>query len=142
MGIYRATGPPVATPARCSVPASLWIEERPGVWLLTARGELDYADCSAFRSMVERVVQARPEACIVDFSGVEYLDSSCLGQLLSLHRDYCGAGGRLALVASKPVGAILDVTRLDGMFEVAADIASALASLSDQSPPSGPRITD
>jgi anti-sigma B factor antagonist len=120
----------VEVSARCRVPASLSIEERPGAWVLIAGGELDYADCSVFRANVERVLQAKPPACVVDFSEVEYLDSSCLGQLLRLHRDYGTSGGTLVLVASRPVDAILSLTRLDGVFTVAPDVASALVGVS------------
>jgi anti-sigma B factor antagonist len=112
------------------VPATISTDERPGAWVLTARGELDYADCAAFRSHVDRVLQAMPSACIVDLSEIDYLDSSGLGLLLSLYREYGNAGGKLVLVASETVDGILDITRLDNLFATADDVESALAGLS------------
>jgi anti-sigma B factor antagonist len=111
------------------MPAAMSIDERPGVWVLTARGELDYAECATFRKQVERIVSAMPAACVVDLSGIDYLDSSGLGLLLSLYREYGGAGGRLVLVASDTVDGILEITRLDDVFTKADTVGSALESV-------------
>lgn len=111
------------------MPASIRIDEGPDTWVLTARGELDYADCPTFRSHVQRVLNGMPGACIVDLSGIDYLDSSGLGLLLSLYREYGNAGGRLVLIPSETVDGILDITRLDSLFDTAADMPSALARL-------------
>jgi anti-sigma B factor antagonist len=112
-----------------TMPAAMSIDERPGVWVLTARGELDYAECAAFRKLVERIVSEMPAACIVDFSGIDYLDSSGLGLLLSLYREYGGAGGHLVLVASDTVDGILEITRLDNVFTTSDTVGGALASV-------------
>jgi anti-sigma B factor antagonist len=111
------------------VSATISTEERPGVRILTARGELDYADCAAFRAQVELVLLEMPPACIVDMSEVDYLDSSALGVLLSLYRAYEGDAGRLVLIASETVDGILRITRLDRIFVTATDVDSALAAL-------------
>ncbi len=112
-----------------NMPAEMHIDERPGVWVLTARGELDYGECAAFRKLVERIVSEVPPACIVDLSGIAYLDSSGLGLLLSLYREYGGAGGRLVLVASDTVDGILEITRLDDVFAKADTVSGALQSV-------------
>lgn len=109
--------------------ATLSIVELPEAWVLTARGELDFAECPAFRASVERVVRSRPAACVVDLTDVDYLDSACLGLLLSLQRDYVAPGGRLVLVPSETVDGILKLTRLDRVFAAADDVPSALAIL-------------
>jgi anti-sigma B factor antagonist len=111
------------------MPAYIEIDERPGVWVLQARGELDYADCEAFRRSIERVLSAMPRACIVDLSGIDYLDSSGLGLLLRLYREYTGAGGRLVLIASAVVEGVLEITRLDELFATADDLGAAMESV-------------
>jgi anti-sigma B factor antagonist len=109
--------------------AHIEIDERPGVWVLQARGELDYADRDPFRHHIERILSERPRACIVDLSGIEYLDSSGLGLLLRLYREYTRSGGRLVLVASPMVEGVLEITRLDDLFTTAHDLVAALASV-------------
>jgi anti-sigma B factor antagonist len=111
------------------MPARIEIHERPDVWVLEASGELDYADCEAFRHQIDRVVTEMPRVCIVDLSGIEYLDSSGLGLLLRLYREYSTAGGRLVLIASAVVDGILEITRLDDLFVTADDLGTALASI-------------
>jgi anti-sigma B factor antagonist len=78
---------------------------------------------------VERVLSARPPACIVDLSRIEYLDSSGLGLLLRLYREHTASGGRLVLIASPVVEGILAITRLHELFTTALDLDAALASV-------------
>lgn len=111
------------------MPASIFIEERPDAWVLTAQGELDYSECAGFRLQIDRILRAMPPACIVDLSQIDYLDSSGLGLLLSLSREYTSAGGHLVLITNETVDGILEITRLDGIFSTAADIESALHHL-------------
>jgi anti-sigma B factor antagonist len=74
-----------------------------------------------------------PPACIVDFSHIDYLDSSGLGLLLSLSREYDQAGGRLVLVTNETIDGILEITRLTGIFSIAPDVDSALLHLRETS---------
>jgi anti-sigma B factor antagonist len=118
------------------VSASIAIDERPDAWVLTASGELDYSECAGFRLQIDRILRAMPSACVVDFSHIDYLDSSGLGLLLSLSREYGTAGGRLVLVTNETVDSILEITRLDGIFSTAADVEAALLLLHKNGPAS------
>jgi anti-sigma B factor antagonist len=130
-GHIPVSGPIACGVTRRNVSASISIEERAGVWIVTVAGELDYADCAAFRIRIDHVLMEMPAACIVDLSGVDYLDSSALGILLSLYRAYEGGPGKLVLVASETVDGILGITRLDKIFVTAADIEEALTIVGD-----------
>jgi len=111
------------------MPATFTLDEHPDAWILTALGEIDYADSPAFRSCVECLLSGAPPAAIVDFSKIGFLDSSGLGQLLRLHREYDADSRRLVLIPSKPVLSVLDLTRLSERFTTAPDLASARAAL-------------
>lgn len=108
-----------------AVDATIELDERPDTWILTVAGELDYSKCALFRQHIDRVLQAMPRGCVVDFSRIEYLDSSGLGLLLSLAREYGTAGGQLVLVTNETVDGILEITRLDGLFTTAPDVDAA-----------------
>ena len=118
--------------------AHIQIDKRPGVWVLAASGELDYADCEPFRRHVERILSERPRACIVDLSRIEYLDSSGLGLLLRLYREFTNSGGRLVLIASPVVEGVLEITRLNELFNTATNLDTALTSIG---PSTGGRTT-
>jgi len=96
------------------------LDEADGRWVLVLSGELDYGECAAFRVTIDRILKHAPPSVIVDLSGIEYLDSSGLGLLLSLSKDYGAHGGRLVLVTNESVDSILDLTRLSGIFSCAS----------------------
>ena len=118
------------------MPASIALEQRDDVWVLTVSGELDYAECAGFRMYIDRILKAVPPTIVIDFSGLDYLDSSGLGLLLSLSREYGTSGGRLALVTNATVNTILEITRLSAVFTTAATLDEALQRLTDTKTPS------
>jgi len=117
------------------VPLATSIDEFPDAWVLCAQGDLDYSECVTFRIDIDRILRAAPPAVIVDFSHIEFLDSSGLGLLLSLSREYAETGGRLVLISSETVESVLDMTRLKGVFTIEADAVSALEHLRNTEPP-------
>lgn len=102
-------------------------------WTLSLQGELDYAECAAFRMTIDRILKHAPRAVIVDLSGLDYLDSSGLGLLLALSKEHAAQGGRLILVTNESVDSILDLTRLSGIFSCAPSVEEAELMLADVS---------
>ncbi len=101
------------------------LAQEPEYWLLTLHGDLDYGECASFRMNIDRILKTAPPATIVDLSGLEYLDSSGLGLLLSLSKEYGAQGGRLVLVTNETVDNILSLTRLNGIFSTAVSLEEA-----------------
>jgi anti-sigma B factor antagonist len=112
---------------------SIELDQSEPTWVLRVAGELDYGECATFRMHVDRILRAMPTATIVDMSGLEFLDSSGLGLLLSLSREYSSLGGRLVLVTNETVDSILELTRLTGIFSISAS-ADEAATVVAQSP--------
>lgn len=110
------------------------LAQEPAYWLLRLDGDLDYGECASFRMSIDRVLKAAPPATIVDLSDLEYLDSSGLGLLLSLSKEYGSQGGRLVLVTNETVDNILSLTRLNGIFATAGTMADAQAMVGDTTP--------
>jgi anti-sigma B factor antagonist len=106
------------------------LDQETEYWRLTLAGDLDYGECAAFRMNIDRILKSAPPATIVDLSGIEYLDSSGLGLLLSLSKEYGLSGGKLVLVTNETVDNILSLTRLNGIFATAPDIDQALQIVS------------
>ena len=109
------------------MPVTMNLEQRKETWVLSLCGELDYGECSGFRVQIDRILKGSPPAAVIDLSKLDYLDSSGLGLLLSLSREYSTAGGRIALVTNKTVDSILEITRLNGIFSVFGTLDQALA---------------
>jgi len=102
------------------------LNQQPAYWRLTLAGDLDYGECATFRMNIDRILKSAPPAAIIDLSGVEYLDSSGLGLLLSLSKEYSVTGGKLVLVTNETVDNILSLTRLNGIFATAPEMDEAL----------------
>jgi anti-sigma B factor antagonist len=100
-------------------------EQAPGLWTLSLFGDLDYGECAAFRMSIDRILSSAPPATVVDLSELEYLDSSGLGLLLSLSKEYGAEGGKLVLVTNETVDNILSLTRLNGIFSTATSMLEA-----------------
>lgn len=100
-------------------------------WTLSLQGELDYSECAAFRMTIDRILKHAPPATVVDLSELDYLDSSGLGLLLALSKEYTALGGRLILVTNESVDNILDLTRLSGIFSCASTVDEACLMLED-----------
>ena len=113
---------------------SLDLVQEPTHWTLKLVGDLDYGECAGFRMSIDRILKSAPPATIVDLSGLTYLDSSGLGLLLALSKEYTAQGGRLVLVTNETVDNILALTRLDGIFSTAASLDDALAILGEPRP--------
>jgi anti-sigma B factor antagonist len=107
------------------------LEQGEPYWKLVLNGELDYSECAGLRMNIDRILKASPPACVVDLSGLDYLDSSGLGLLLSLSKEYGAQGGRLILITNETVDNILSLTRLNGIFSTAATVPEAEELLAD-----------
>ncbi|MCE5204230.1 MAG: STAS domain-containing protein [Coriobacteriales bacterium] len=109
------------------------LEPQDGQWTLVLSGELDYSECASFRMTIDRILKSSPKSTIVDLSRLDYLDSSGLGLLLSLSKEYGASGGRLVLVTNDAVDNILDLTRLSGIFSTVSSLEEAQQMLADTS---------
>ena len=83
-------------------------------------------DYAAINTAGKVVPQASPPSTVVDLSRLDYLDSSGLGLLLSLSKEYAATGGKLVLVTNETVDNILSLTRLNGIFATAPQMEQAL----------------
>lgn len=113
------------------MPLAISLDQTDDRWILTLEGELDYSECATFRMTIDRILKHAPPATVVDLSALEYLDSSGLGLLLSLSKEYAALGGRLILVTNESVDNILDLTRLSGIFSCASSVEDACTMLED-----------
>lgn len=73
---------------------------------------------------------AGPQDVVLDFSGVNYINSSHLARLLKLRKKIVAADGKLLLCGvDKQVWGAFAVTGLDKVFAISDDVTTALATL-------------
>ena len=101
-----------------------------GAVVLAISGEIDLHASPQLRSELREILAGKALVLLVDFSGVEYIDSSGLATFIEYVREAAASGGKLALFGLKPkVRTIFDLVRLNELFVIAADLASAQEAL-------------
>lgn len=69
--------------------------------VITARlkGDLDHHRCSVIRKKIDsRTEIERPEVLVLDFGGVQFMDSSGIGLVMGRYRQMSLIGGRLQVI--------------------------------------------
>ncbi len=106
------------------------VEEREGVTIVAPRGDIDAASAGAFQDRIDELLRGGAHYFVVDLGGVGFVDSAGLAALVRLYkRVRIGEGDvRLASVPA-PVLEILDLTRLNRVFDIFPTAAEAARSI-------------
>ncbi|HEY3242293.1 MAG TPA: STAS domain-containing protein [Phycisphaerae bacterium] len=104
--------------------------------LAVQRRALDAATTDALEVEVNAAVAAAPgQPVVLDMSKVEFAPSVALGTLLRLAQDLKFFGRRLIMVGvTQKVRGTLQVTRVDKLLEIQANVADALMRLGGAAP--------
>ena len=102
------------------------VAEDQGVTVVKLAGEMDASNSAQARDRLGQVAQGEGLRVAVDMEGLRFLDSSGLATLISFMKAVREAGGEVALARPQsPVRRIFELTRLDQVFEVFADLEEA-----------------
>jgi anti-anti-sigma factor len=96
------------------------VHKESGQAIIKLVGRFDFNTHRDFRSAYEPLVaEADIRAVTVDFSGVDYLDSSALGMLLMLRDKLGGANKSVALAGVRGnVKQVLDIANFGKLFQI------------------------
>jgi anti-sigma B factor antagonist len=108
----------------------LQIHEDGSVTVLTVTGDLVIGDAeSQFKKTVTRLLEEGHTRLLVDLSGVGFLDSSGLGALVRALTQSQKEGGQTKLLHAGPqIRKLLQMTKLDSVFEIHDDMEAAVSS--------------
>jgi anti-sigma B factor antagonist len=100
------------------------------VVIVTLAGELTLDVTDQFRTAIAAFFDQPARGIIIDAGGLEYIDSSGLGALVSAQTTLARKNRPLVLAnVSKKVAEIMRITKLDRLFIVADSVAAARARL-------------
>ena len=112
--------------------AELNIRERQAgdVTILDLEGKITIGEGNvALRSAVRRLVQEGKKKVLLNLSGVSYMDSSGIGELVSSHTTITGKEGQLKLLnLQAKIKDLLAITKLLTVFDVYENESEALNS--------------
>jgi anti-sigma B factor antagonist len=107
----------------------LGVTERDGVVVLAASGEIDVSSAPNLRQQRVEISAGAPERVVVDLEGVDFLDSTGLGVLVSGLKRFRTGGGDLLLVCTRPrILKVFEITGLTEVFAIHATVDDAVAS--------------
>lgn len=105
-------------------------ERQPNVNILTPSvRRLDASVAAAFKEAITREIGDDQKALIVDFSKIDFIDSSGLGTLVSLLKMMNGKGEMTLCALNPSIRNMFNLTRMDRIFRICPDRAAALAQL-------------
>lgn len=104
--------------------------ENDRVTILTLNGDLVIGEAeSTFKKTVTRLLEEGRVQLLVDLKGVGFLDSSGLGALVRALTNSQKEGGQTKLVHAGPqIRKLLEMTKLDSVFELHDDLPTAISS--------------
>lgn len=98
--------------------------------ILSLEGDIDLYHSATVKEHLAELVDRKANRILVDLSGVTYIDSSGLATLIEALQKVMAYGGKMALfAATATVQHIFEVARLDQVFRLFPDEASARSSL-------------
>jgi len=99
------------------------------VTVLELKGKLDLANAGKVKGMVKSLLERRRNLIHLDMTGVEFINSSGLGAMVSMMKEIRLHQGRLTLSNPAPyVREIFEITQLSNVFEVFATADEAVAT--------------
>jgi len=96
------------------------VQKEAGKAVIKLTGRFDFNTHREFRGAYEPLIgDSDIRSVVVDFSGVDYLDSSALGMLLMLRDKLGGAGKDVALTGVRGnVKQVLDIANFGKLFPI------------------------
>ena len=97
--------------------------------ILPLEGEIDLHVAPQIKASLAAAIASKPSPMVVDLSRVSYIDSSGLAALIEAMQNVGQYGGKFALSGlQENVRPIFEISRLDQVFRIFPDTASALAA--------------
>ena len=100
------------------------------VTTLKLTGEVDLHGSPELRKELKQCADDKAPTLLIDFTDVEYIDSSGLATFIEYVRESSEYGGKIALFGLKQkVRTIFDLVRLNELFTISDSAEAALAAL-------------
>ncbi len=97
--------------------------------LVVVTGEIDLFTAPELKARLTAAIDEGTSRVIVDLSAVTFIDSSSLGVLIGAHKQLKLSGGGLVIVCDdRTIMNTFKITGLDGVFEIVASRADAVAN--------------
>jgi len=105
------------------------LQEDGAVSILVLNGQLAVGEDEQFREAIDTLLGSGRSNILLDFTELDYMDSSGIGELVAGYRTIERLGGALKILKpSKRIQDSLELTQLLPIFEIFEDAETAIAS--------------
>jgi len=82
-------------------------------------GEIDISNCNDFKTRLYKIVEETKEKLVLDFNGLNYIDSAGLGILVGTYKRLKEIDRKLTIVnSSENIKKLFYITKLDTLIEI------------------------
>ena len=114
---------------------SVSIRQAGPISLVDVSGRLTFFEVGALRDSISRLVKPGRKNIVLNLSGIQYLDSSGIGELAKIYVSVVKVDGQLKVVGLSPkVEEILKISQLYQIFPEFPTEQAALRSFPESSP--------
>lgn len=107
------------------------VQNKDNVLLLALGGTLDVGKQAYLKEELVKKIPSESTHLVLDFKKVDFIDSACLGALISIARRLRSKGGDVRLASlHDEVKSIFQITRLDKVFKIFEKPEDAIKSYS------------
>lgn len=104
-------------------------EKNQDIIVVKPEGSLDVSIQVELKDELMKIVDVTGNDIVIDFGGVGFIDSSCLGTLVALTKKIREQDGNIKIAnLNDDVRSIFQITRLDKIFDVFDDVETAVQS--------------
>jgi anti-sigma B factor antagonist len=103
------------------------VREDGKVQILACRGRMDAQVSGFLKGRIQELLDKGATELVLDLDGLEFLDSSGLGAIVSCLRRIKEKKGEIKLAGLRPeVRSIFDITRVSRLFHICESVADAV----------------
>ncbi len=104
--------------------------EQDGVIVLEPKGKImGGPDASLLHDKLHEILESEKKKVVIDLSGVDWMNSTGLGILISSYTTLKNSGGQLKLAnVTEKIQSLLVITKLEGVFPAFDTVDDAIAS--------------
>ena len=105
------------------------VREEEKVHILTCAGRMDAQVSGLLKERIHKLLDTGATRLVMDLDGLEFLDSSGLGALVSCLRRVKEKKGEIKLAGLRPeVRSIFEITRVSRLFQMCESVSEAITA--------------
>ena len=109
------------------------VAEHGKVQVLACEGRMDAQVSGLLKDRIQEILDKGTTRLVVDMEGLEFLDSSGLGALVSCLRRVKEKKGEIKLAGLRPeVQSIFEITRVSRLFHICESVPDALTAFKEK----------